>query len=67
MTHTREPVPLVVFRSAAPPRNPRVRGFSERVGHEGEVGFPKGDELMKWFLSACKQRMEDGKAKFEHV
>ena len=51
MTHTREPVPMVVFRSADPPRNPRVRGFSERSAIEGEVAFPKGDELMKWFLS----------------
>ena len=51
MTHTREPVPMVVFRSADPPRNPRNRGFSERNDLEGEVGFPKGDELMRWFLS----------------
>ena len=50
MTHTREPVPLVVFRSTAPPRNPRVRGFSERSAIEGEVAFLKGDELMAWFL-----------------
>jgi 2,3-bisphosphoglycerate-independent phosphoglycerate mutase len=50
MTHTREPVPLAVFRSTTPPRNPRVRGFSERSAIEGEVAFPKGDELMAWFL-----------------
>jgi 2,3-bisphosphoglycerate-independent phosphoglycerate mutase len=51
MTHTREPVPMVVFRSADPSRNPRVRGFSERSAIDGDVGFPKGDELMRWFLS----------------
>jgi len=51
MTHTREPVPMVVYRSGNSPRNPRNRGFSERSALEGEVGFPKGDELMRWFLS----------------
>jgi 2,3-bisphosphoglycerate-independent phosphoglycerate mutase len=51
MTHTREPVPMAVFRSTDPARNPRVRGFSERSAIEGDVGFPKGDELMSWFLS----------------
>ena len=50
MTHTREPVPMVVYRSGNSPRNPRNRGFSERNAMEGEVGFPKGDELMAWFL-----------------
>jgi 2,3-bisphosphoglycerate-independent phosphoglycerate mutase len=50
MTHTREPVPMLVYRSADSPRNPRARGFSERSAIEGEVAFPKGDELMRWFL-----------------
>jgi 2,3-bisphosphoglycerate-independent phosphoglycerate mutase len=50
MTHTREPVPMGIYRSADPPRTPRVRGFSERSAIEGEVAFPKGDELMPWFL-----------------
>lgn len=51
MTHTREPVPMVVYRSGDAARKPRVRGFSERTAIDGEVGFPKGDELMAWFLN----------------
>ncbi|MCU0580045.1 MAG: hypothetical protein MUF69_10965 [Desulfobacterota bacterium] len=50
MTHTREPVPMAVYRSGDAARKPRVRGFSERTALDGEVGFPKGDELMTWFL-----------------
>lgn len=50
MTHTREPVPMAVYRSEEAARKPRVRVFSERTAMDGEVGFPKGDALMSWFL-----------------
>jgi 2,3-bisphosphoglycerate-independent phosphoglycerate mutase len=54
MTHTREPVPLVVFCSEDHSRPVRKRGFSERTALEGEVAFPKGDQLMTWFLGGKK-------------
>lgn len=52
MTHTREPVPVVVLQSEDRSRGSRKRGFSEKSGLEGEVAFPKGDLLMSWFLGA---------------
>lgn len=50
MTHTREPVPWTVLRSEDRSRPLRKRGFSERSAYEGEVSFPRGDQLMPWFL-----------------
>lgn len=50
MTHTREPVPLAVLHSEDRSGLFRKRGFSERSAFEGEVSFPKGDQLMSWFL-----------------
>jgi 2,3-bisphosphoglycerate-independent phosphoglycerate mutase len=50
LTHTREPVPFAVLRSEDPQKGVRKRGFSERSGLEGEVSFPKGDQLMAWFV-----------------
>jgi 2,3-bisphosphoglycerate-independent phosphoglycerate mutase len=60
MTHTREPVPMVVYRSVDTARKPRNRGFSERTAIEGEVGFPKGDELMAWFLNSGSRTQDPG-------
>ena len=51
MTHTREPVPMVVYRSGTPPGTPGSGASPNETALEGEVGFPKGDELMSWFLS----------------
>jgi 2,3-bisphosphoglycerate-independent phosphoglycerate mutase len=51
MTHTREPVPLVVYCSGDSNRPVRKRGFSEQTALEGEVAFPKGDRIMSWFLA----------------
>ena len=42
MTHTREPVPMVVYRSGNPPRNPRNRGFSERSRLRRGGGISQG-------------------------
>ncbi len=50
MTHTREPVPFTVLHSEDRFRPLRKRGFSEKSAYEGEVFFPKGDQLMPWFL-----------------
>jgi 2,3-bisphosphoglycerate-independent phosphoglycerate mutase len=60
MTHTREAVPMVVYRSGDAARKSRVRGFSERTAIDGEVGFPKGDELMGWFLNSGSRTKEQG-------
>lgn len=54
MTHTREPVPLTVLRSEDRSRPLRKRGFSERSSYEGEVSFPRGEQLMPWFLGTLE-------------
>ncbi len=54
MTHTREPIPFTVFRSEDRSRPLRKRGFSEKSAYEGEVFFPKGDQLMPWLLGIVK-------------
>ena len=50
MTHTREPAPLGLLRSEDAKNPKKNRGYSERSALEGEVAFPKGDDLMPWFI-----------------
>jgi 2,3-bisphosphoglycerate-independent phosphoglycerate mutase len=50
MSHTREPAPLGLFRSEDEKNPKKNRGYSERSALEGEAAFPKGDDLIPWFI-----------------